>query len=61
MQTSDHYRAKAAEMTRLANEAAGPHMRNHWTGMAAQWNALAPRLEAEQRVMQPELSPSPQG
>ena len=55
MQTSDHYRAKAAEMRRLAEAAAGPHMRNHWAGMAAQWNALAQRIDAENRTPRAEL------
>ena len=51
MQTSEHYRAKAAEMLRLADAAAGPHMRNHWTTMAAQWTGLAQRLDAEARMI----------
>jgi hypothetical protein len=50
-QTSEHYRAKAAEMLRLADEAAGPHMRNHWNTMAAQWTGLAQRVDAEDRVI----------
>ncbi|WP_293680070.1 hypothetical protein [uncultured Phenylobacterium sp.] len=54
MQTSDHYRAKAAEMLRLAETAAGPHMRNHWSSMAAQWTGLAERMEAEGRARRAE-------
>lgn len=38
-------------MTQLADAAAGPHMRNHWTAMAAQWSALAQRVDAEDRVI----------
>ena len=56
MQTSDHYRAKAAEMLRLAEEAAGPHMRNHWTAMAAQWTGLAQRLEADAQAIRTPLA-----
>ena len=51
MQTSEHYRAKAAEMLKLADQAAGPHMRAHWTTMAAQWTGLAQRVDAEGRVV----------
>lgn len=56
MQTSEHYRAKAAEMLRLAETAAGPHMRSHWSRMAAQWTELAQRLEADARSLPTELA-----
>ena len=52
MQTSEYYREKAAEMRRLAEAAAGPHMRNHWSTMAAQWTDLAQRMETDAQAIQ---------
>ncbi len=52
MQTPEHYRAKAAQMTVMAAQAPLPAVSGEWLTMAAQWLALAARVEAEERVMQ---------
>jgi len=52
VQTSKHYRAKAAEMLRNAAAAATPPaMVAYWTRMASEWTALARRAEREDRFL----------
>jgi hypothetical protein len=50
VENAKHYRAKSAEMARLA-DAATPDMVGHWIRMAAEWAALARRTEREDRFV----------
>jgi hypothetical protein len=59
MDTSLHYRAKAAEMVRYAAVAdTSPEMVAHWTRMAAEWTALARRAEREDRFLRLHFPPA---
>jgi hypothetical protein len=58
MHTAEHYRAKASQMLKLAEEARTSDMRHHWATMADEWALVAERAEGEERVI---VARSPHG